>query len=572
MSLFILLLLHLGIKSLNTQAPWGNARLETWTDWLVVALELCGALARLLALAEPSALDDPWSLLSLAYVPIAVRCLMSLVRAEDFSDAFACRLVAAALLPGNASSRALFASAAVLHAAFGVGRQAHALLEGKSPKTMLKILVLTIGTRGDVQPFVALGQELQRRGHAVTICAFEAHKDLVLRHGLAYASAGLDGIEQDAESWRSASHVSQVMRHSLPDFTKNFVLLGKHFYEAAQGKDVLVAVSTTQSFAFSIAEKLGLSVWVVKLAPDSPTRAFAPPNYAPSWLGIGNYVKWLHHWALVAFAARAAKMGPTENEFRKSVLGLKPLRGGKRIAEMFNTPTLCAFSPTVVPAPRDWGGNSIAAGWFYSSEAQPVSNGGLARDVDAFLRKEGDVVCITFGSMFPAADGARLVELIVATARAACTAKALRVLIIRPPGDGHAYAFASDVDVLEVDEAPHSLVFPRCRLVVHHGGAGTTASVLESGTPAIVVPILVWTDQPLWGERVQALGCAVHVRQDLMQASTETERAVRRKHVERDLALALGRVDALKPRCEAIAARLRGERGVQRAAELISLG
>jgi sterol 3beta-glucosyltransferase len=557
---------------------WGDYRLETPLDWLAVACELLGSLVRLAAVS-PSAGTLLEAASPLIYLPIALSLSWSLAVGADGPASFSSRLLLV-LMPGSDVAWPLFAAALGIHVLFGIGRQPHGALRsprapGDGGAKPLRILVLTIGTRGDVQPFVALGQELQRRGHRVTICAFGTHQGLVERYGLDYASAGLDGIEQDAVSWRQSTHVSDVMKYSLPDFAKNFVLLGTHFFRAAQDKDVLIVVSTVQSFAYSIAEKLRLPVWVVKLAPDVPTRAFPPPNYRSSGWGLGNLLQWYHHWALVAMAARDAKMGVAEDEFRETVLGLGKLKGGKRIGEMTDTPTLCAFSSAVIPTPRDWGGNSIGAGWFLSSQATPTHRAGLPRALVDFLGAERDVVCITFGSMFPAADGVGLVELIALAALAAREkqrqAGPLRVLVIRPPGRGQTYQLPGHVVLFEVDEAPHDLVFPLCGLVVHHGGAGTSASVLESATPAIVVPILLWTDQPLWAERLQALGVALHVRQRLALASPQTLDSDRARFLA-DCERAIASAPAMHSRCAELASVVKEERGVHTACDAIEAG
>ena len=592
MTLLHVLVAHASLSSVRKllagDSTWGPWTLQYPSDWFAVLAQLLAASARLasewpwhLTAYSLTALDwenwtsDGWIIRVLyasVYVPMIVSCAWSLYVGADSPGAFMPRLFAP-FLSGDWACRLLFAVALLIHIFLGIGRQVPDFyLNKRTKKTGLRILVLTIGTRGDVQPFVALGQEMQRRGHKVTICAFGTHRELVERYGLKYAPAGLDGIEQDALSWRRASHVSQVMKYSLPDFTRNFILLGTHFYQAAKDKDLLIAVSTTQSFAYSIGEKLSLPVWVVKLAPDSPTREFPPPNYSSSQLGVVNLFKWYHHWALVALAARAAKMGPSEDEFRQTVLGLGPLKGGKRLTEMFETPTLCAFSSIVVPTPRDWGGNSISTGWFLSSHAKPVGFSMLPTDLLEFLGSSKSVLCITFGSMFPAADGVGLVELIVKAALEETSADRLGVLIIRPQSsDGHVYQFPSRVDVFEISEAPHDLVFPLCKAVVHHGGAGTSASVLESGTPAIVVPILLWTDQPLWAERLHALGSAIYVKQLLVQMSESSERQRAEQEFIAGMFYALRQTSKLSVQCAELSALVGQESGAYTACEKMLL-
>jgi sterol 3beta-glucosyltransferase len=405
----------------------------------------------------------------------------------------------------------------------------------------LNILVLSIGTRGDVQPFLTLGQELKSRGHIVTVCGFGKHRELVERYGLQFLDSGIPEILQETISWRRATHVSQVMELSLPDFSANFLKLGSAFYNAAidTNADLLIATSTTQSFVLSIAEKINKRAIVVKLAPDLPTRDFPAPGYRFYSLGIFNYFTWLHHWILIAKAASNAGMGPAEELFRKKILEIPPLKRGKRLKEMGECASLCAFSKTVVPSPRDWPGNALITGWWFASRATPVQPRPIPQHVSEFLGNDGRVVCVTFGSMSPAADASGLVELVARAVVEKYGKFNIRLFVIRPKDDTPSSSSAAaaalplprrcevsleeelGLKMLIVDEAPHNVVFPRCRLVVHHGGAGTCASVLESGVPAIIVPVLLWTDQPLWGELIQRLHVAKMVHQEFAQLLRE---------------------------------------------------
>lgn len=428
----------------------------------------------------------------------------------------------------------------------------------------LNILVLSIGTRGDVQPFIYLGQEMKLRGHTVTICGLEKYRSLVERNGLLYKNAGIDDLEE-SKFWRRCSHVSEVMADSIPNFRGNFLKIGKSLYEAAEQSqaDVLVVTSTAQSISLSISEKLKIPTFVVKFAPDFPTRQFAAPGYETKFPHLPKVVRlvfpervfnlfsWYHHWIRIGLASIKCKLGQVENEYREQILNLKPLKGGIRLKEMGACPNFCAFSNIVVPTPRDWPGNCLVTGWWLppstqvgpssvspssssSSVAiesegeevvleQPIAfedaTNSIPANVTKFLGTKQQVICITFGSMSPTAEALNIVPLLIQ----ACFrvfGSTVRILIV-----GSKFHSLATEQVMVIDEAPYHLLFPYCKFVIHHGGAGTSASCIETCVPSLVIPILIWTDQPLWGQQLEKLGVGLHVEQKFAFRSEQEELA-----------------------------------------------
>lgn len=138
--------------------------------------------------------------------------------------------------------------------------------------------------------------------------------------------------------------------------------------------------------------------------------------------------------------------------------------------------------------------------------------------LEDFVSAKGRCVCVTFGSMTEVANSfdivGKVLEGIDTYAKEFCSNELLRVLLIYPAESSTLIARIKKQKHLSVficKEAPHEQIFPKCHCVIHHGGSGTTARVLDCGLPSVIVPIMLWTDQPFWADRVENLGAGVHV-------------------------------------------------------------
>jgi UDP:flavonoid glycosyltransferase YjiC (YdhE family) len=158
------------------------------------------------------------------------------------------------------------------------------------------------------------------------------------------------------------------------------------------------------------------------------------------------------------------------------------------------TPLLLACSPTVIPRPGDWSSPHIhIPGYFFldsSTSYQPPA------ELEKFLASGEPPICVTFGSMIH-----RDAEKIYRIVLTALEQTGNRAIVLS--GWSAIENFDLPENILVLDAAPHDWLFPRCKAVIHHGGAGTTAAGLRSGIPNLVVPFAA--DQPFWGVRVHAI-------------------------------------------------------------------
>lgn len=354
----------------------------------------------------------------------------------------------------------------------------------------MKIVILTMGSRGDVQPYIALGAGLRSAGHAVTLATLEAFAGQVAERGLGFAPLHGEFLELIQTPAGKAALAGKggyltLLRQVMP------VLRGvlDDAWRAAEGAELVIFHPKAMAGP-SIAERLGIEgVLALPLPLYSPTAAFPSPILPMA--NLGGALNRASHMAMVRLA-NASTRGMV-NRWRKEVLGLPPagdeLRlNGRPLLRLYG------YSPAVLPDPPEWGGTSVATGYWFLDRMpswQPPAA------LEAFLEAGPPPVYVGFGSM-PARDAARTTGVVVEALERA----GRRGVLATGWGGLAAAELPASIHVLE--GAPHDWLFPRVAAVVHHGGAGTTAAGLRAGRPTVICPF--FGDQPFWGRRVATLG------------------------------------------------------------------
>jgi UDP:flavonoid glycosyltransferase YjiC (YdhE family) len=410
------------------------------------------------------------------------------------------------------------------------------------------ITILTVGTRGEVSPCVALGLGLQAAGYRVCIATHAQFESSVRDAGLNFAlieanpqaflagEAGRALVTGGPNPIRTFRTLAQTMRPMLRR-------VGEQCWEACQGVDLVLYTIGGQFFAPHIAEKSGIPAIAVYPYPaGQPTRAF-PSIFAPTQRSLGGL---LNRWTHLLFDALAWLLlrGPI-NAWRKEQLGLPPCgpRYPARLRKR-QMPMCYGFSRHVVPRPPDWGRHVHLTGYWFLDRAdgwRPPD------DLVRFLRAGPPPVYVGFGSM-QAGDDVERVDLVLR----ALDRAGQRGILLRGQGrlatNGHVYV---------LDSVPFDWLFPRLAAVVHHGGAGTTAAGLCAGVPSVIVPFFM--DQPFWGQRVVDLGVGpAPIPQKRLTVERLTA-AIQKAVGDREM----------RSRAQALGARIRAEDGVDRAVAVI---
>jgi sterol 3beta-glucosyltransferase len=355
----------------------------------------------------------------------------------------------------------------------------------------MKIALLTLGTRGDVQPYAVLGHALRQRGHRVVLATAQNFKELVESYGLEFVPVEADyaallkteegkkimgvnpfAIGRNLEKW-----IFPLVRSSL-----------RVFYDVAASSDLVLfhAKTMAESFADAFPEKM---VRAMVLPALEPTSEF--PNPALSGLPLPKWL-WRRSYGLMELGLRM---------FRKPVREFRVEKGLPPAVPRLNLPALYGLSEQVLAKPQDWTSDACFSGFWVDPESAPD----LDREVVDFLEAGTSPLVITFGSM----PVSLRFDLESSLYRALDALPDLRLVVVRGWGlEG--LKSTADGRLLVVDQVPYDRLFPRALAVIHHGGVGTTAACLLSGTPFWICPVLYPIgDQWFWGKRAEALGVAL---------------------------------------------------------------
>jgi len=413
----------------------------------------------------------------------------------------------------------------------------------------MKITIFSAGSRGDIQPCIALGKGLQRAGYRVCLAAPEDFADFIQEHEVDFYPLRGD-VQQVMASdtgrkFMETGGVNPIksiwaMRKMIGAVVKE---MGEDAYAACRSADAIICLGVLSAFGQSIAEALNIPIINIEPTPLLPTRAFPAPSWPvqKNWGGWHNYLSGRAMLQVIWLWYK-----PFVNDFRQR-LGLLPYTTTGFYRALRSTPMLSAYSPNIIPPPADWPESAHITGYFF---LDPKTDWQPPPELKAFLEAGDPPIYIGFGSM-----GGRNPEQLAEIIMEALTKSGQRGLLLT--GWGGLRPELVPENVFVVDSAPHSWLFPRMAAVVHHGGAGTTAEGLRAGVPTVIVPFVF--DQPFWGARIKAMGLG-------------PEPIPKKKLTADRLASAISKAvtdSGMRQRASSCGAAIRAEDGVSNAVELV---
>ncbi|OOQ61773.1 glycosyltransferase [Mucilaginibacter pedocola] len=364
--------------------------------------------------------------------------------------------------------------------------------------------ICTYGTRGDVQPYIALCLGLKDRGHTVTLLAPENFKDLVGSFGVNFypLHGDAEAILQSDEGQRvlKKGNIVAILKYMQKAGREVQPIVNRDLLEGCAGADVLIASVLTLIWVRTIAEKLEKKWGIVQLNPPSASTSefpFAGMAFI-NWGPYNKFTYWLLEKIYWRFNSKEL------NKFRAS-LGLRAVT----MADISNDAAanhlnLYAFSPQLIRQPADWSSNTRITGFLTlppkvreANEAEALPAG-----LKEWMQHPQQPVYIGFGSMpVPDVDKVRAIlqEIIRATDKRILFCKGWSQI---PDLPEHPRLFV-------VDKVNHQWLLPQCQTAVIHGGAGTLAAVLKAKIPIIIAS--VFGDQVWWGDIIQKKNLGFHI-------------------------------------------------------------
>lgn len=404
----------------------------------------------------------------------------------------------------------------------------------------MRVAIETLGSRGDVQPYVALALALLARGHDVQLAAPTQFQDFVEGHRISYVALPgefltlLDTPEGKAAiaGGKGFSSGLKLLKHIRPLMMQLFDCE----WQAVQSFAPDIIVYHPKSLVSPyMATSLGIPHVLASPVPGlTPTKAFPSPLLPFPRLGPFNQLS--HKLALKAVDLL---LGRDLKTWRERSLGTEAERPAPQAG------TIYAYSPAILPKPEDWGPDVLVSGYWFLDEPLWTPDPALAR----FLDNGPPPVYFGFGSM-PGLNAEAVTGMIL---------QALQMTGKRgvlASGSGAISTGRAEGRVFFLDSAPHDQLFPYMDAVVHHGGAGTTAAGLRAGLATQIIPF--FGDQPFWGRRVAELGAGPP---QLERASLSTE----------TLANALTALDdpIMRKRAQSLSDAIKSDPGVEAAVDFL---
>ena len=413
----------------------------------------------------------------------------------------------------------------------------------------MNITILTTGTRGDTQPYIALGLALKQAGHAVRIAAFENFEPLVRAYQLDYFPIHGNVAQVASRLGQNGQNVDNPLKFLLSfNQLKNLAVgLQKDFFSACVGADAIL-YHPGAAVGYFAAQQLKIPAILASLYPFTPTRDYPSLIFyhLPRLGKTYNYLTHLIQEQIFWFASSSATRQFWKNEF-----GRLPDHFGCPYPRQVTRrqPTVIAYSNYVFPRPTNWPEHVYTAGyWFLDEEPgwQPPA------DLLEFLQAGKPPVYVGFGSVGNPTQAAQTTRLVIAALKRSGQRGVLATgwnALTRVEEASHDFYF--------LESAPHAWLFPRMAAVVHHGGAGTTAAGLRAGIPGVILPY--GNDQYAWGLRIYELGVGARPIPQKKLTVENLSDAIRA---------------ALTPQIQSAArelgVKIRSERGAEAAAEVIS--
>lgn len=409
----------------------------------------------------------------------------------------------------------------------------------------MKITMITLGSLGDVRPYVILGKELTRRGHQVTIATFASFEQLITDAGLGFHSFSGSAMQMMDHLMKPGVKLFSYMREVGKAVGEIASTLMDEMSHSCEDADILITTFLGNA-PYSVAEYHNIPCIQTHFFPMDPSPLMPMTGF--TWQNLGGLVNRLSYRLGYFFTSllEVRYLTGWRKAHQVSARGLhsKPdyICAGHRV------PVIYACSSLLFPRYKGWDEHTHLSGfWTEESSSDYIP----PQSLTDFLSAGDPPIYLGFGSM-TSGDMAHTFQIV----QQALEMTSQRAVIL---GGWAGYQAKHPTDrILCVDSyVPHDWLFRHVSAAVYHGGAGTTCACLRAGLPVLVIPF--GGDQPFWGARVHAAGCGPKPLPRTAMTAPKLAQRLR----------ALTSNESYRAGARALGAQLRQEQGVQNAADLI---
>jgi len=436
-------------------------------------------------------------------------------------------------------------------------------LEHRQYKIILKmkITIFTIGSRGDVEPFVALGKGLRDSGHIVKIATEARFETLVKEHCLSYAmipgdTTGVINSEEVQEVLSRKNNTEAFFKHLMTATIPFASQIFEQSIAACEDADHIITTPVCIYLGYFISQKLSkpLTLAAGNAIVASRTKYFhnlflpPPPDWLPDRLQKSyNYFshnimpglmwKTYHKFYAETWEKVHGTVLPKNDPVGAGLLKKPPLR-------------LYGYSPAFLEKPDDWSYNQYVTGYWF---LEPAKSWKPSAKLENFINAGPPPIYIGFGSMNNSLlKNDSLEKLVLGVVRKTKQ----RAIILNDGLNLDKVELSSNI--FATDSVPFTYLFPKMSLIVHHGGAGTTGAALRAGVPSVVTPIIV--DQNFWAWRMEKTGVSAKPIAWYKLSETNLSTAISSTLLNQNM----------HTRAKHLAQRIVGERGIETAVSIFN--
>ncbi|GAB4020709.1 glycosyltransferase [Spirosoma migulaei] len=354
----------------------------------------------------------------------------------------------------------------------------------------MKIAILTLGTRGDVQPYAVLGQALQERGHQVTLSAPKNFESLVKSYKLDFApvEADFQALLDSEEGKKLMKNPLLAQRNVAPVIHSMIRDALTTFYQVSKANDKVLFHGKTLAGYFA----------------DQFPKKMIQANVVPAFEATGSFVNPVFSGLHLPKMLNRLSYKLTEWSYKmmdKPIREFRQANGLSSDAKNYpGLPSIYGISRHLLAQPVDYPQKSQFTGFWYGN-----SPGDLSVEVKEFIRKGKPPLLLTFGSM-PIKTALNVQQAVLA----ATQQLGIRFLIVKGWGFENTADLKGQGAIKVIESAPYEKLMPLVKAVIHHGGIGTSAECLRAGKPFWACPVLYpLGDQHFWAQAAYQKGCAL---------------------------------------------------------------